>query len=260
MRHIKRSLVLILLILTAVLLVACGEEEKPVKIEPVQIEEVEGSEFNHVILTERAAERLGIETAVVLADEGVRVETGGDQWLVQQGEVTDPAEGLVRVTVEKSMLSRLDREQPARILLQDDDEEEEGFWAELFEPPDADDPGDVDEDGDEDEDEDEDEDGELIFMLGSTENSLTEGQSVVVELALIRGQQSVVPYSAVIYGLHGETWAYINPEPLTFIRHTIIIDYIEGGQAFLLDGPPAGTKVVTVGVAELYGADTGVGK
>jgi hypothetical protein len=28
----------------------------------------------------------------------------------------------------------------------------------------------------------------------------------------------------------------------------------------LVDGPAAGTKVVTVGVAELYGADTGIGK
>jgi hypothetical protein len=28
----------------------------------------------------------------------------------------------------------------------------------------------------------------------------------------------------------------------------------------LLDGPPVGTEVATVGIAELYGADTGVGK
>ncbi len=256
MQHIKRSLVLILLILVAVLLAACSEEEKPEKIEPAQVEAVEGSEFNRVTLTERAAERLGIETAVVQAAEGAQVDSEGHQWLVQQGEVTDPGEGLVRVVVAKSMLSRLDREQPARILLQDDDEEEEGFWAELFEPPDADDPGDGDEDGDEDEDE----DGELIFMLASGESNLSEGQSVVVELAMTAGQQSVIPYSAVIYGVNGETWTYINPEPLTFIRHAITVDYIEGGQAFLFDGPPVDTSIVTVGAQLLYGTDTGVGK
>jgi hypothetical protein len=70
----------------------------------------------------------------------------------------------------------------------------------------------------------------------------------------------VVPYAAVIYGLKGETWAYANPEPLVFVRETINVDFIEGDLAVLLEGPPAGTAVVTVGGAELYGAETGVSK
>jgi hypothetical protein len=69
-----------------------------------------------------------------------------------------------------------------------------------------------------------------------------------------------IPYSAVIYGLNGETWAYVNSETLTYHREPILIDYIEGELAILIDGPPAGTDVVTVGVAELYGTETGVGK
>ena len=149
MQHIKRSLVLILLILVAVLLAACSEEEKPEKVEPAQVEEVEGSEFNHVTLTERAAERLDIQSEQVIEEE---------------------IDGDMRM---------------------------------------------------------------------------------------------VVPYSAVIYGLNGETWAYIrNPgaDSLTFVRHPLTIEYIEGGRAILLDGPALGSDVVTVGVAELYGADTGVGK
>jgi hypothetical protein len=64
----------------------------------------------------------------------------------------------------------------------------------------------------------------------------------------------------VIYGLNGETWAYTNPEPLTFIRHPITVDRIEGGRAFLFDGPPVDTAIVTVGAQMLYGTDTGVGK
>lgn len=72
--------------------------------------------------------------------------------------------------------------------------------------------------------------------------------------------QKIVPYASVLYGLHGETWLYTNPEPLIFIRSLITIDYIDGDMAYLTEGPPAGTSVVTVGVAELYGADTGVGK
>lgn len=72
--------------------------------------------------------------------------------------------------------------------------------------------------------------------------------------------ERVVPYASVIYGLHGETWVYISPEPLVFVRHLITIDYIDGDLAVLLEGPPLDTLVVTVGVAELYGIDTGVGK
>lgn len=70
----------------------------------------------------------------------------------------------------------------------------------------------------------------------------------------------VIPYSALIYGLHGETWVYVSPEPLTFVRQPVTVDYIEGDMVILLDGPPVGTEVATVAVAELYGTDTGVGK
>jgi len=70
----------------------------------------------------------------------------------------------------------------------------------------------------------------------------------------------VIPYAAVLYGLNGETWTYTNPESLTFVRQLITVDNIESDKAFLSKGPSVGTQVVTVGVAELYGADTGIGK
>ena len=73
-------------------------------------------------------------------------------------------------------------------------------------------------------------------------------------------QRLVIPYAALLYGLNGETWAYIMPAPLTFVREVITVDYIEGDIAVLLVGPAIGTEVVTVGVAELYGAETGVSK
>ena len=73
-------------------------------------------------------------------------------------------------------------------------------------------------------------------------------------------QRLVMPYAALLYGLNGETWAYTTPEPLTFVREAITVDYIDGDMAFLLVGPAIGTEVVTVGVAELYGAETGVSK
>jgi len=70
----------------------------------------------------------------------------------------------------------------------------------------------------------------------------------------------VVPYSAVIYDLHGETWIYTSPAPFTFVRESITVDFIDGDKAILSAGPASGTEVATVGVPELYGADTGIGK
>ncbi len=71
--------------------------------------------------------------------------------------------------------------------------------------------------------------------------------------------QKVIPYSALLYDIHGKTWIYKSPEPLTFIRHQVEVERIEGDEAVLSDGPPAGTGVVTVGVAELYGTEFKVG-
>ena len=84
--------------------------------------------------------------------------------------------------------------------------------------------------------------------------------SLINEEQVNGAQRKVIPYAAVVYGLKGETWAYTNPAPLTFVRQAITIDYIDGDKVVLVDGPASGTPVVTVGVSELYGTDTGIGK
>jgi len=73
-------------------------------------------------------------------------------------------------------------------------------------------------------------------------------------------RRKVVPHAAVLYDEHGDTWAFTSPAPLTFVRQRTDVDYINGGTAVLLDGPPAGTRVVTVGAIELLGAELGVGE
>jgi hypothetical protein len=72
-------------------------------------------------------------------------------------------------------------------------------------------------------------------------------------------RRAVVSFAAVVYDAQGNTWAYVTSQPLVFTRHAITVDFIDGGDAVLSDGPSPGTKVVTVGAAELYGAETGVG-
>jgi len=72
-------------------------------------------------------------------------------------------------------------------------------------------------------------------------------------------QRLVVPYSALIYDPQGTTWIYTSPQPRTFVRHKVNVDYIEGNLVILNDGPPEGTVVASVAVAELYGAEFGIG-
>ena len=73
-------------------------------------------------------------------------------------------------------------------------------------------------------------------------------------------KKTVVPYSSVIYDTSGDTWVYVNPEPLVFMRESIEIDYIDGDFAIISDGPSLDTEIVSVGAAILFGEDTGVGK
>jgi len=81
-----------------------------------------------------------------------------------------------------------------------------------------------------------------------------------VQQETVRGtKRMVVPYGAVLYDAHGDTWVYTNPEPLVFVRHAIHIDFISGDRAVLSRGPTIGTAVVTVGAAELFGAEFEIG-
>ncbi len=71
---------------------------------------------------------------------------------------------------------------------------------------------------------------------------------------------SEIPYSSVMYHYDGSTWVYTNPEPHVFVRAPIEISRIDGDTAMLVSGPDAGTAIVSVGAAELYGVEFGIGK
>ena len=70
--------------------------------------------------------------------------------------------------------------------------------------------------------------------------------------------RKVVPYAAVLYDPDGKTFVYKSPSALTYVRSPIAVRSIAGDQAILDSGPAAGTAVVTVGAAELLGAEYGV--
>ncbi|MGI8658866.1 MAG: hypothetical protein ACR2K4_08915 [Candidatus Limnocylindria bacterium] len=83
-----------------------------------------------------------------------------------------------------------------------------------------------------------------------------------VETAAISGGPGgalLIPYAAILYDAAGATWTYVNSERLVYVREPIEVEAIEGSVARLTSGPSTGTLVVTVGAAELWGAETGVG-
>jgi hypothetical protein len=89
---------------------------------------------------------------------------------------------------------------------------------------------------------------------------LTEKAAKRIGVETVPSNKNVVPYSAVIYDIEGNTWIYTNPAPLTFVRAPIVIDRIEGDQAFLSMELETDDPIVTMGVIEIYGAETGVSK
>ncbi len=104
----------------------------------------------------------------------------------------------------------------------------------------------------------------LVAIEGSDVSRITlteravERVDVQVSPVVDAGSGTVIPYGAVFYTATGETWAYTNPEPLTYVRVPIVVDRISGDRAFLSDGPPSGMDVVTQGASELYGTETDV--
>jgi hypothetical protein len=89
---------------------------------------------------------------------------------------------------------------------------------------------------------------------------LTEKAAERIGVETTPASAMTVPYAAVIYDTEGNTWVYTNPAPLTFVRAPIVVDRIEGDQAFLSEALESKDPIVTVGVAEIYGAETGVSK
>ena len=53
--------------------------------------------------------------------------------------------------------------------------------------------------------------------------------------------------------------AYAAIGPRTYVRTAVTVERVEADRAVLSDGPPVATEVVTVGVAELHGVESGVG-
>lgn len=70
--------------------------------------------------------------------------------------------------------------------------------------------------------------------------------------------RKIAPFSSIIYDLDGDAWVYTEPAPLSYVRAPIVVELVKDDDVYLEEGPAAGTKVVTMGVPELYGTEVGV--
>lgn len=249
MRHLTLNRwITLLLIIVSLQLAACRPTSTgpTQKIAPAHIEEIAGTDLHELTLTQQAADRTDIQTTPVMESEALRKRIiRGEVMAIPETEAMPIGAVWVRVPLIEGDLNKIDRNQPALILPLVGDDQSPGLTARVVtQPPVEAEPA-------------------LYYAVSSAGHGLTPGQSVRVELTLTNGGNGtlrmIVPYSSIIYDVQGQTWVYTSPAPLTFVRHLINVDYIEGDQAILLEGPPAGTSVVTVGVAELFGLEFGIG-
>ncbi len=77
-----------------------------------------------------------------------------------------------------------------------------------------------------------------------------------------RGRQTglMVPWAAILYDIHGNTWVYEQTEARQFVRRRVEIRDSVNENAILARGLRDGMTVVTDGAAELFGVEFGAGK
>jgi cobalt-zinc-cadmium efflux system membrane fusion protein len=102
---------------------------------------------------------------------------------------------------------------------------------------------------------------DLYYELQNGDGQLRPGQKVGVTLTTqVKEESLVVPWSAVLHDIHGGTWLYENTAPQVYVRRPIEVRTVVDDLAVLERGPAPGTRVVSVGAAELFGTEFGPGK
>ena len=233
----------VVLILAGLQASACTQNlDKPSESKPAKLERVQGTDLSRVTLSPKAAERLDIKTAPVSEEQvGSRKRLVGGEVVPKPAAAPgDGSKVWIRVPLSAGDLRAVASGQSARVVpLAHEANGKASATARAVMGQ-----------------------ANQLASLHDVLDSpvgLAPGQRVQVELPLSSGAgtRKVVPHGAVLYDAQGKTWVYTNPEPLVFVRHPISVDYFDGDRVVLSDGPAPGTMVVTVGAAELFGAEHG---
>lgn len=99
---------------------------------------------------------------------------------------------------------------------------------------------------------------DVYYEVPNADGTLAPGQRLGVTVPLADAKDGpTVPWSAVVFDVHGGTWVYAQTAPRTFVRRRVVVRYTAGADAVLAAGPALGTPVVAEGGQELFGAETG---
>jgi hypothetical protein len=244
--------------------------------EALQLKEIPGSTIKRVILSDKAAERLGLALAEVeekpmvlkqmiggevlhkvhvkIAQKKARRNAFGGFARVSVKAMPKPktvsatgplpGEAWIRLVMSDEEWSRVAKNKAARVFpLATRGELKKKLMAKISKlPPSADRKRTM---------------STIYYVVDGQNNKLKAKDRVRVELPLKGNntKRKVVPYSSVYYDGQGTPWVYTIVGPLTFERKRIDVERIIGDEAYLKAGPSVGTPVVSVGASLLYGAE-----
>jgi membrane fusion protein, heavy metal efflux system len=99
---------------------------------------------------------------------------------------------------------------------------------------------------------------DAFYEVANDKNLYTPGQRVAVNIALKNAKENLtVPWSAIVFDIHGGTWLYESAPEHKYIRRRVTVLFTDGPMAVLEAGPGHGTKIVIEGTQQLFGAETG---
>lgn len=103
---------------------------------------------------------------------------------------------------------------------------------------------------------------DLYYEISNAQRDLSPGQRLAVLLpSRASGRKAItVPASSLVYDIQGSAWVYVVDGAHVYRRQRVELLQTENKLAYLGRGITAGAKVVTTGVAELFGTEFGAGK
>ena len=102
---------------------------------------------------------------------------------------------------------------------------------------------------------------DVFYELPNSDGQLYPGQKLSVRVPIkSTNKRLVIPWSAVLFDIHGVAWVYEKIAPQTYSRRRVEVNYVDNEKAVLAAGPPVGTQIVVAGGSELFGSEFGAGE
>ncbi|GAX60267.1 efflux transporter, RND family, MFP subunit [Candidatus Scalindua japonica] len=102
---------------------------------------------------------------------------------------------------------------------------------------------------------------DLFFEISNPDGLFRTGQKVSVSLTKLgSGNRIAVPWSAIMYDIHGGSWVYLKTARYTYSRQRVEVSGVIDGYAVVTRGVNKDDEIVITAVTELFGTEFGGGK